>query len=269
MLGKHHANGVDRIMAVEPFADQALCNTTHRRFLFECDLGLDYGVQSGVQLFIRQVNADAAVIFPNEVNAFLLIQLQPLFRVGCFKGIITVHGSSPRCEPKQSWEGGRAASIPPPEAAETGGWLDTDGTPKQHRPVLAAEATWCRPRSCVGERRRVCGSRINCPTNDDPKRTDALVASVRDDGRTGAAHAQARELLNRQNLCPCEKMDHTQAGREIAESMLEIGQETPILVRLGEAIVESKPMTRKDRARVAEYLREAGWSEGPIGAAAA
>ena len=38
---------------------------------------------------------------------------------------------------------------------------------------------------------------------------------------------------------------------------------------LGEAIVENKPMTRKDRARVAEYLREAGWSEGPIGAAAA
>jgi hypothetical protein len=38
---------------------------------------------------------------------------------------------------------------------------------------------------------------------------------------------------------------------------------------LGEAIVENKPMTRKDRARVAEYLREAKWSEGPIGAAAA
>jgi hypothetical protein len=38
---------------------------------------------------------------------------------------------------------------------------------------------------------------------------------------------------------------------------------------LGEAIVENKPMTRTDRARVAEYLREAGWSEGPIGAAAA
>jgi hypothetical protein len=37
---------------------------------------------------------------------------------------------------------------------------------------------------------------------------------------------------------------------------------------LGEAIVENKPMTRKNRARVAEYLREAGW-EDPIGAAAA
>jgi hypothetical protein len=37
---------------------------------------------------------------------------------------------------------------------------------------------------------------------------------------------------------------------------------------LGEAIIENKPMTRKNRARVAEYLREAGW-EGPVGAAAA
>ena len=37
---------------------------------------------------------------------------------------------------------------------------------------------------------------------------------------------------------------------------------------LGEAIVENKPMTRKNRARVAEYLREAGW-EDPIAAAAA
>ena len=73
-------------MAAEPFTDQALCNTTHRRFLFERDLGLDYGVQSGVQLFIWQVNAGAAVIFPHEVNAFLLIQLQPLFWVGRFKG---------------------------------------------------------------------------------------------------------------------------------------------------------------------------------------
>ena len=38
---------------------------------------------------------------------------------------------------------------------------------------------------------------------------------------------------------------------------------------LGEAIVENKPMTRKNRARVTEYLREAGWSKGPSGAAAA
>ena len=37
---------------------------------------------------------------------------------------------------------------------------------------------------------------------------------------------------------------------------------------LSEAIVENKPMTRKNRARVAEYLREAGW-EDPIAAAAA
>ena len=37
---------------------------------------------------------------------------------------------------------------------------------------------------------------------------------------------------------------------------------------LGEAIVENKPMTRKNRARVAEYLREAGW-EDPLDAAAA
>jgi hypothetical protein len=37
---------------------------------------------------------------------------------------------------------------------------------------------------------------------------------------------------------------------------------------LSEAIVENKPMTRKNRARVAEYLREAGW-EYPLDAAAA
>jgi hypothetical protein len=37
---------------------------------------------------------------------------------------------------------------------------------------------------------------------------------------------------------------------------------------LSEAIVENKPMTRKNRARVAEYLCEAGW-EDPLGAAAA
>ena len=38
---------------------------------------------------------------------------------------------------------------------------------------------------------------------------------------------------------------------------------------LGEAIVENKPMTRKNRARVTEYLREAGWQEHAIGAATA
>jgi hypothetical protein len=37
---------------------------------------------------------------------------------------------------------------------------------------------------------------------------------------------------------------------------------------LGKAIVKNKPMTRKDRTRVAKYLREAGW-EDPIGTAAA
>ena len=36
---------------------------------------------------------------------------------------------------------------------------------------------------------------------------------------------------------------------------------------LSEAIVENKPMTRKNRARVAEYLREAGWREHAIGVA--
>jgi hypothetical protein len=60
VLGEHHADGVDRIMAVEPFADQALRDTARRRFISKRDLGLDDGVQSGVQLFIRQANAGAA-----------------------------------------------------------------------------------------------------------------------------------------------------------------------------------------------------------------
>src|SRR4249919_1348414 len=38
---------------------------------------------------------------------------------------------------------------------------------------------------------------------------------------------------------------------------------------LGKAIVKNKPMTRKDRTRVAKYLREAGWRERAIGAATA
>jgi hypothetical protein len=38
---------------------------------------------------------------------------------------------------------------------------------------------------------------------------------------------------------------------------------------LGKAIVKNKPMKRKDRDRVAEYLREAGWRERAIGAATA
>jgi hypothetical protein len=38
---------------------------------------------------------------------------------------------------------------------------------------------------------------------------------------------------------------------------------------LGKAIVKNKPMTRKDRARVVEYLREAGWRKRAIGAATA
>jgi hypothetical protein len=36
-----------------------------------------------------------------------------------------------------------------------------------------------------------------------------------------------------------------------------------------EAIVENKPMTPKNTRIVAEYLREAGWGEGAIGAATA
>jgi hypothetical protein len=39
---------------------------------------------------------------------------------------------------------------------------------------------------------------------------------------------------------------------------------------LRNAFVNNRPMKRrKDRARVAEYLREAGWSEGAIGAVTA
>jgi hypothetical protein len=38
---------------------------------------------------------------------------------------------------------------------------------------------------------------------------------------------------------------------------------------LGKAIVKNKPMKRKDRDRVAEYLREAGWRERAIGVATA
>jgi hypothetical protein len=57
VLGEHHADGVDRIMAVEPFADEALRDATRRRFISERDLGLDDGVQSGVQLFGRRMRA--------------------------------------------------------------------------------------------------------------------------------------------------------------------------------------------------------------------
>jgi len=36
IFGEHHADGVeDRIMAVEPFADQALRDSTRRRFISE------------------------------------------------------------------------------------------------------------------------------------------------------------------------------------------------------------------------------------------
>jgi hypothetical protein len=66
-------------MAVEPFADQALHDATRRRFISERDLGLDDCVQSGVQLFIRQADAGAAVIVPHEFNTLVLIQLQPFF----------------------------------------------------------------------------------------------------------------------------------------------------------------------------------------------
>jgi hypothetical protein len=62
VLGEHHADGVDRIMAVEPFADQALRDATRRRFISERDLGLDDGVQSGMHLFIRQADTGAVVI---------------------------------------------------------------------------------------------------------------------------------------------------------------------------------------------------------------
>jgi hypothetical protein len=45
-------------------------------------------------------------------HEFTLLQLQPFFRVGRFKGIVMLHGSSPRCELKQSWEAGCARLIP-------------------------------------------------------------------------------------------------------------------------------------------------------------
>jgi hypothetical protein len=38
---------------------------------------------------------------------------------------------------------------------------------------------------------------------------------------------------------------------------------------LDKAIATNQPMTREDHTRVAKYLREAGWSEGAIGAATA
>jgi hypothetical protein len=39
---------------VEPFADQALRDSTRQRFISERDLGPDDDVQNGVQVFIRR-----------------------------------------------------------------------------------------------------------------------------------------------------------------------------------------------------------------------
>jgi hypothetical protein len=68
VLGEHHADGVDRIMPIETFVHEALRGATHRRFISECDLGLDNRVKRGVCLFIRQANAGAAVIVPHALR---------------------------------------------------------------------------------------------------------------------------------------------------------------------------------------------------------
>jgi hypothetical protein len=73
----------DRIMAVEPFVDQALRDSTRQRFISERDLGLDDDdVQSGVQLFIRQADAGAAVIqsAPDGSSPALSAETIPLLR---------------------------------------------------------------------------------------------------------------------------------------------------------------------------------------------
>jgi hypothetical protein len=74
-------------MSIEALSHEALCRVLHRYFVSESDLVLDHDVQHCVQLFIREPDTR----HQRKTNALCFIDCEPLFGLGCFKGIVLYH----------------------------------------------------------------------------------------------------------------------------------------------------------------------------------
>lgn len=72
-------------MPVEAFVHQPSRRPTCRRFVFEGDLRLDHRVHYSVHLCVRQTDTSLAMIVQNKIDALLLVECEPFFRVRCLK----------------------------------------------------------------------------------------------------------------------------------------------------------------------------------------
>ena len=90
-LGEHRSYTMDGLIPIVALSHEALCRVLHRYVVSESDLVLDHDVQHCVQFFIREPDTRPAMIVQRKTNALCLIDSEPLFGLGYFKGIVLYH----------------------------------------------------------------------------------------------------------------------------------------------------------------------------------
>jgi hypothetical protein len=126
------------------------------------------------------------------------------------QGIVTLHRSSPRCEPKQSWEAGRAASIPPAEGGSTsipGDLAPAKTSIRSHQDLAAREI---RPRIFAEhfEKPAIIGNYANAPPPRAPPLTHKMLnrrpTAIRPSG-VASVECAHRRLQVGGTRSPCQK----------------------------------------------------------------
>ena len=80
------ADGMNRIMPVEPLAHQARERRLRRHLVSQRGLVLDDDMDRRMTFFARQFDSSLAMMFDDEPQAFAFIQSQPLARIGASSG---------------------------------------------------------------------------------------------------------------------------------------------------------------------------------------
>ena len=72
-LHENTADGMNGLMAIEPFVHQTVERLGHRRYLAQCSLVFDHHVGRSVKLRGFKLHSDATMVINHQVDPFRLI----------------------------------------------------------------------------------------------------------------------------------------------------------------------------------------------------
>jgi hypothetical protein len=106
------ADGMNGLMAIEPFVHQALECLGHRRCFAQCSLVFDHYMSHGVKLQAFKLHPDTTMVINHQVDPFRFIEFEPNLWIGLLNCVV-LHGKFSCCPPHRDYEKIQTIASPP------------------------------------------------------------------------------------------------------------------------------------------------------------